>query len=73
MRDLVTNGASSAERDELQQKVSDLQAKLIATYEERERAAEQKQQLADAVARLETSERTVEELTEQLRQHREEK
>ena len=73
MRDLVTHGASSAERDELQQKVSDLQAKLIATYEERERAAEQKQQLADAVARLETSERTVEELTEQLRQHREEK
>ena len=51
--------------------MSDLQEKLIATYEERERAAEQKQQLAEATAMLETSERTVAELTEQLRQHRE--
>lgn len=55
------------------QQVSDLQAKLIATYEWRERAAEQKQQLDEAVTKLESSERTVEELTEQLRQQREEK
>ena len=55
------------------QQVSDLQAKLIATYEWRERAAEQQQQLAEAKTKLESSERTVEELTEQLRQQREEK
>lgn len=55
------------------QQVSDLQEKLIATYEERERAADVKQQLAEAVTKLENSERTVEELTQQLRQYREEK
>ena len=47
LRELETHGASSAERDELVQKVSELQAKLISSYEEREQAAQQRQQLAE--------------------------